>query len=242
LQTTMKTSQILIALALFACVANALDVASLFGPTAGRISASDLAEISNSEGKKSALNKYLFKEGDTNGDGYLSLAEVKVLYNRLTQVTALKSAPDATISSRFNMADHKNKDNRLSYSEFIWLMGSDLAFANSNYATALGPVTTLNNVVTNLNNIWNNPVFKSLYSLFTGTLDKKSVSYEKFKSIINYLPIPCKIKIQWTECVLRGYYKHCDANGNGIVTLDEINAVVQLLLNDLYAILACYKK
>lgn len=238
----MKTSQILIALALFACVANALDVTSLFGPSAGRIALSDLEEISNSEGKKSTLNKYLFKQGDTNGDGYLSLAEFKVIYNRLTQVTAIKSAPDATISSRFNMADHKNKDNRLSYSEFIWLMGSDLAFANSNYATTTGVASNLNNVINWLNNIFNNIVFKSQYNLFTGTLDKKNVSFEKFKSIINFLPIPCKLKILWTDCVLRGYYKYCDANGNGIVTLDEISAVIPLLLNDLQAILACSKK
>jgi len=238
----MKTSQILIALALFACVANALDVTSLFSPTAGRISASDLDEIVNSEGKKSVLNKYLFKQGDSNGDGYLSLAEFKVIYNRLTQVTAVKSASDATISSRFNMADHKNKDNRLSYSEFIWFMGSDLAFTNSNYATMTGSPNTLNNVILWLNNIFNNIVFKSQYNLFTGTLDKKSVSYEKFKTVIYFLPIPCKLKIQWTDCVLRGYYKQCDTNGNGIVTLDEISALIPVLLNDLQAILACSKK
>lgn len=238
----MKTSQVLIALALLACIANATDVTSLFQSTSPRIGASDLSEICGSDSKKAALNRFLFKQADTNGDGYLSLSEFTVIYNRFTQVVGVKSASQSTITSRFNMADHKVKDNRLNFSEFIWLTGSDLSFANSNYSTMTGSTTTLTNLLNFLNGIFNNAVFQSLFKIFTATLDKTSVSFEKFKSIINWLPVACKVKINWTDCVLQGYYKNCDLNGNGVVTLEEISTMLPTLLNDLTAIIATAKK
>ncbi len=238
----MRASKVLIAFALLACIANASDVTSFFQSTSGRIGASDLAEICESDSKKITLNRFLFKEADTNGDGYLSLSEFTVIYNRFAQVVGVKSAAQNSINSRFNMADHKVKDNRLSFPEFIWLTGSDITFANSNYATMTGSATTLTNMLNFLNGAWTSVSVQSLYKIFTATLDKTNVSFEKFKGIINWLPISCKVKINWTDCVLKGYYKNCDSNGNGVVTLDEITALMPKILSDLTAIIAVSKK
>jgi len=234
-------AQTIIALLLIVSIANATSIGSLFQGSKSKSQTNDFDALMASKSKQVSLNKYLFKQADVNKDGYLSLEEFAAIYEKFIQSVAKKAAPKSLIVSRFNMADHIVKDNRLSFKEFVWLVGSDLSFCYSNDNYGTGASSVLINLLNKINGIYKNIVFQSLYKLFTGKLDRKSVSFEKFKSIIKWLPQTIKLKLDWSDCVLRGYYQLADADGNGILTMNEVDKLVEQLLNDLFSIMQCYK-
>lgn len=233
--------QIIVTLCVLATITNASSINKLFQGMKSKGQAKDFDDLMTSKSKQASLNKYLFKQADLNGDKYISLEEFSIVYDKFIESVGKQSAPRALINSRFEMADHIIKDNRLSFQEFIWLVGSDLSFAYNNDNYGKGSSSVLNNLLKKIDKIYKTIVFQSLYKLFTAGFDRNSVSFEKFKSVINWLPKTCLLKLNWSDCVLRGYYQLADVNGNGVVTLDEMSDLVEHLLDDLTSIMKCYK-
>ncbi len=235
----MKASHILLTIALVFCatyqVSAQIDIASLFGAGAGPISPADLTAIFAAPDEvRVNINKFLFLDADTNGDGYLSLAEFTPVYTRFVQIMTGGTPSPALIQSRFNMGDSIINDNRLSFPEFSFLMGLDFTFLFLNLGLRTGPGIVLDGILTVMDALFSNPLFTTgLNLLLTGA----EVDLALKRSIIEFIANFVGIDLGFTDCILNNLLGAADANGDGTVTNAELINFLPNLIGDLAELL-----
>jgi len=215
------------------------DLNKYFGKNAQSVlSFNDFTSLCQSKNHKIGLNKFLYKSGDINQDGYLSLPEFTPIYIRFIQAIGGQTPSQDLIEEAFSFADHIVKDGKLSYKEFAWLIGSELGFLgkNSNLISSnKGKMKGFS--IPNLSEIFENPIFSSLFDLFLKSFQKISITLEKFKEILKFIAKFFGINLDWSDCVLSGYLNLADANNDGLVSLKELKGFLKFLFKNLGNIL-----
>jgi len=241
----MKTQVAFIALVLLCmnqvyCQFNLNDY---FGPGAQSVlSGADFGALAHSKSLKISLNKLLYKAGDTDFDGYLSLAEFTPVWARFIQAIGGQTPDQELTEEAFGFADHIVKDGQLSYSEFAWLIGSQLGFLGNNANLLSNNQVMMKGAAAtelpDLSKIFDNPVFKFLFDAFLKPFEKITITLEKFKEILKFIADFFKINLDWSDCVLNGFLDLADANGDGKVSLKELKDFLKFMFKNLNSILS----
>ena len=233
----MKTQLTLLVL-LFLCfnqISCHFDLKKYFGNNAQSVlSFNDFNNLCHSKSKKIGLNKLLHKSGDIDFDGHLSLPEFIPIYTRFIQAIGGQTPSQELIEETFGCADHIQKDGKLSYKELKWCIGRELGFLGKNVN-----LLTINHdkdedfSIPDLIGLFNNSIFTELFDMFCKQFENIKITMEKCKQILEFIGGFCKLDLDWSDCVLSGYLKLADVDGDNLISLGEFKEFLKFLFKNL---------